>query len=262
MEDRRPAPWRWPRPLSRGRARHRASGGVAGGTADAGGVLSSPPGAGRPQAGGCLSACRASVPTAHSPTGLEASRQSGCRARRPWPRPGPAHAATAGLENGIRLLGSRTGPGGPPRGWRIESVVTSGASRDGPGPGVRTGAGGPEPRPAGTAEAGSRTPEEAGGAGLAVPEAMGAQGWGVTAEVCGAGSGPGATVGVGRAVWGPGVAAFDGSSVLGPGVAAWAGEAVQGPGVAASVGAAVWGPAVKVWGGQAALRLQLIAEAH
>lgn len=170
------------------------------------GVLSSPPGAGRPQAAGC--------PAGLLPLlSLRSHRQepSGSGDLQPvWLQSEAALALAlptshswAGLENGLRLLGSRMGPGGPPQGWRIESVVTSGTSRDGPGPGVRTGAGGPEPCPAGTGEAGARAPEAAGGAGPAVPEAMGAPGWGATAEVCRAGSGPVATVGAGRAVLGP-----------------------------------------------------------
>lgn len=80
--------------------------------------------------------------------------------------------ATGGVvwKKGIRLLGSHTEPGGPPRGWRVESVVTSGASGDGPGPGVRAGAGGPEPGPAGTAAEAAETPGVAGEVGQALPE--------------------------------------------------------------------------------------------
>lgn len=164
------------------------------------GVLSSPPGAGRPQAGGCPAGL---LPLLSLSSHRQQPSGSGCRVRRPWPWPCPHSHSWAGLENGFRLLGSRMGPGGPPQGWRIESVVTSGTSMDGPKLGVRTGAGGPEPRPARTGEAGSRAPEEAGGAGLAFPEAMGVPGWGATAEVCRAGSGPVATVVAGRAVLGP-----------------------------------------------------------
>lgn len=59
---------------------------------------------------------------------------------------------------GIRLLGSHMGPGGL-SGWRIESVVTAGASRDGQGPG-----------PAGTAAEAPGAPGVAGGVEGAPPE--------------------------------------------------------------------------------------------
>lgn len=149
--------------------------------------------------------------------------------------PGPAQCSHSGarLGNKVRLLGSHAGPGGPPQGWTSESVVTSRASRVGPGPGA--GADGPGLGPAGTAEAGSRAPGEAGGAGLAVPEAKGARGGAAAAGVCRAGSGPEASAGAGRAAW--------------------------GPGVAAGVREAVWGPAEKVCGGKTALGFQLIAGA-
>ena len=130
---------------------------------------------------------------------------------------------------GIRLQGSRMGPGGPPQGWRTESVVTSGACRAGPLPGVRAGADGPAPGPAGSAAAGSGAPGGAGGAEQAGPGVTGAQGWGVKAGVCRAGRGPEVTAGAGTAALGPGVAAFVSRAVLGPGVAAWADEAVLGP---------------------------------
>lgn len=98
-------------------------------------------------------------------------------------------AATPGVawKMGIRLQGSQMGPGGPLQGWSIESVVTSGACRDGPEPGMRAEADGPEPGPTGTAEAGSGAPGEAGGVGLGVPGVMGAWVWGVMAGVCRAG---------------------------------------------------------------------------
>lgn len=129
----------------------------------------------------------------------------------------------------LRLQDSQTGPGGPPQGWRTESVVTSGACRDGPAPGVRAAADGPEPGPAAAAAAGSGAPGGADGAGRAGPGVKGAQGWGVTAGVCRAGWGPEGTARAGRAALGAGGAAFVGTAVLGPGVAAWAGEAVPGP---------------------------------
>ena len=150
------------------------------------------------------------------------------RGEGPWPGPAQPHLGWSG-KTGIRLQGSQMGPGGPLQGGRIETVVTSGAGRAGPGPGGRAGADGPEPGPAATAEVGLGAPGEAGGVGLAGPGATGAQVWGVTAGACRAGSGPEVIAGAGRAVSGPGVAAFVGTAVLGPGVAAWVGEAVLGP---------------------------------
>lgn len=122
---------------------------------------------------------------------------------------------------GIRHQGSQTGPGGPMRGCRNESVVTAGVGKGGPGP-----------SPAETFAAGWGSPGEAGGGGLAAPGARGAWGWGVTAEAYKLGSGPGEAVGT-----------------------------VLGPGGAVSADEAVLGLTAKVWGDWAARRLPLTSAA-
>lgn len=137
--------------------------------------------------------------------------------------PGPGEPQMVVRQTGIRLLGSHTGPGGL-SGWRIESVVTAGASRGGPGPG-----------PTGTAAEAAGAPGVAGGAGEDPPEARGAWGWGAAAGAYRVGPGPGVTAG--------------------------AGSSALGPGAAASVDSAVGGPAVKIRGAHASLGPQPIAGA-
>lgn len=104
---------------------------------------------------------------------------------------------------GIRLQGSRRGPGGPLLGQRIGSTVPSGAGRGGPEPGVKAGADGLAPDPAGTAVAGTGVPGEAGGVGLAAPVVKDEWGQEVMAGVCRAGLGPEVTAEAGRASLGP-----------------------------------------------------------
>jgi hypothetical protein len=82
--------------------------------------------------------------------------------------------------------------------------VTSGAGRDGPGPGAKAGTDGLAPDPARTdALAGTGASGEVGGMDLAAPEVKDDQGWEVMVGAFGTGLGPEVTAGVGWASLGP-----------------------------------------------------------